>query len=80
MRGRGPCRQACKPGRRGGKPTKRRVAVPHGGHGTFFRGHDGKWCSGFFGSDRTAPFRTEPALVPLKITPRGRDLLIEPAE
>jgi hypothetical protein len=39
-----------------------------------------KWWSTLFGNDRTAPFRTSPGIVHLKIVATGSDLVIQPAD
>lgn len=56
--------------------TKRRVLVPHGGHGHLFADQNGKWQAVFFGNDRTAPFRKFPGVVEIEITDTGDDLLL----
>ncbi len=58
----------------------RRVAVPHAGHGAFFRDKAGRWNASFFGNDRTAPCRAMPGYVPVVAQDTGDDLLIAPAE
>jgi beta-xylosidase len=55
----------------------RRLAVPHGGHGTIFKDLQGQWQCTFFGHDRTAPFRARPGLIPLHIEEIEDDLLIK---
>jgi beta-xylosidase len=35
----------------------RYLAVPHGGHNTFFKDQEGNWWSTFFGNDDDAPFK-----------------------
>lgn len=61
-----------------GPYSKRRVAVPHAGHGMLFKDKSGRWCAAMFGNDRTAPFRALPGVVPLSLTDTGGDLLIAP--
>jgi len=56
----------------------RRLAVPHGGHGTIFRDLQGQWQCTLFGNDRTAPFRARPGLIPLHIEEIEGDLVIRP--
>jgi hypothetical protein len=63
-----------------GPYSKRRVAVPHAGHGMLFKDKAGRWCAAMFGNDRTAPFRAMPGVVPLAITDTGSDLIIKPAD
>jgi xylan 1,4-beta-xylosidase len=60
-----------------GPYSARRVGIPHGGHGTVFKGKNGAWYSTFFGNDRTAPFRRRLGIVPLSI---ATDLTITPKE
>jgi len=55
----------------------RYLAIPHGGHNTFFRDIEGNWWSSFFGNDRHSPFRERPALVRIEFDEKGR---IRPAE
>ena len=50
-----------------GPYTRRRVGVPHAGHGTVFRDKEGNWWTTMFGNDVTAPWRTRFGLVPLAI-------------
>ncbi|NQX59728.1 family 43 glycosylhydrolase [Paenibacillus qinlingensis] len=61
-----------------GPYTPRRLAVPHGGHGTMFIAHDGRLMSTFFGNDRTAPFRTRPGIVLLGVAEDEEGLCIVP--
>ncbi|MDR6880686.1 family 43 glycosylhydrolase [Bacillus sp. 3255] len=61
-----------------GPYTPRRLAVPHGGHGTMFTDREGKLWSTFFGNDRTAPFRTRPGIVLLQAEDDGEGLCITP--
>ncbi|MDQ0877573.1 beta-xylosidase [Paenibacillus sp. V4I3] len=61
-----------------GPYTPRRMAVPHGGHGTMFIDRDGRLMSTFFGNDRTAPFRTRVGIVLLGAEEDGEGLCIEP--
>ncbi|MFD0696315.1 family 43 glycosylhydrolase [Paenibacillus sp. GCM10027628] len=61
-----------------GPYTPRRLAVPHGGHGTMFIDHEGRLMSTFFGNDRTAPFRTRPGIVLLQAEEDGQGMCIEP--
>ncbi|GAA4851541.1 hypothetical protein GCM10023310_32870 [Paenibacillus vulneris] len=61
-----------------GPYTPRRVAVPHGGHGTMFIDREGRLRSTLFGNDRTAPFRTRVGIVLLQGEEAGQGLLIEP--
>ncbi|NOU72497.1 family 43 glycosylhydrolase [Paenibacillus sp. LMG 31458] len=61
-----------------GPYTPRRLAVPHGGHGTMFIDKDGRLMSTFFGNDRTAPFRTRVGIVLLGAEEDGEGLCIAP--
>ena len=56
----------------------RRVAVPHAGHGAWFKDKSGRWLASFFGNDRTAPFRAMPGLVPVEVLETGDDLILRP--
>jgi xylan 1,4-beta-xylosidase len=47
------------------------LAVPHGGHNSYFKGPDGRWWSTFFGNDPRAPFRERPAALALEFQPDG---------
>lgn len=51
-----------------GPYSKRRLAVPHGGHGTAFRDAEGRYWYTMFGNDTTAPWRRHFGLVPITIT------------
>jgi len=62
-----------------GPYSRRRLAVPHAGHGMLFKSHDGQWQASMFGNDRTAPFRKRPGVVPLVVQDTGADLLIRTA-
>lgn len=44
---------------------KRYVAVPDGGHVTFFQDVQGTWWSTFFGNDDSAPQKEQPGIVPV---------------
>ena len=50
----------------------RYVAVPWGGHNTFFRDKAGRWWSTIFGNDSSAPFRERPGILRIDFTPDGR--------
>ncbi|WP_158299383.1 family 43 glycosylhydrolase [Paenibacillus antri] len=63
-----------------GPYSPRRLAVPHGGHGTMFVDREGRLRSTLFGNDRTAPFRTRVGIVALKVEEDEHGLLIEPEE
>ncbi len=52
-----------------GPYSPRKVAVPHGGHGTIFKAFDGQWYSTLFGNDRTAPYRKRPGII--KVSRQG---------
>jgi hypothetical protein len=56
----------------------RRVAVPHAGHGAWFKDKSGAWLASFFGNDRTAPFRAMPGFVLVETQDTGTDLIIRP--
>ena len=60
-----------------GPYSARKVGIPHGGHGTVFKGKDGQWYATIFGNDRTAPFRRRLGIVPLSIS---SDFIIKPTE
>ncbi len=51
--------------------SARYVAVPDGGHVTFFKDTKGDWWSTFFGTDKTAPIVQKPAIVPMVIDKDG---------
>lgn len=61
-----------------GPYSPRRLAVPHGGHGTMFIDHEGRLMSTLFGNDRTAPFRTRVGIVLLQAKEDEQGLCIEP--
>jgi hypothetical protein len=50
-----------------GPYTKRRLGVPHGGHGTPFRDRQGQFWYTMFGNDPTAPWRMHFGVVPVEI-------------
>lgn len=52
--------------------SERYLAVPHAGHGNFFRDKQGRMWSTFFGNDRNSPFSAKPAIVPMTQDDRGR--------
>jgi xylan 1,4-beta-xylosidase len=52
--------------------SERYLAVPHAGHGNFFRDKNGRMWSTFFGNDRHAPFHAKPAIVPMMQDRLGR--------
>ncbi len=54
-----------------GPYTTRYVAVPDGGHVTFFKDTQGDWWSTFFGTDKTAPIVQKPAIVPMTFDKDG---------
>jgi beta-xylosidase len=62
-----------------GPYSKRRVAVPHGGHGTMFVDRDGRLMSTLFGNDRTAPFRARTGVVLLTMEENLEGVRIYPA-
>ena len=61
-----------------GPYSKRRVAVPHGGHETMFQDGAGRWYVAMFGNDRTAPFRALPGVVALDVKESQSDLILRP--
>ena len=52
--------------------SERYLAVPHAGHGNFFKDKQGQMWSTFFGNDRHSPFSAKPAIVPMKQDALGR--------
>ncbi len=52
--------------------SERYLAVPHAGHGNFFRDKNGRMWSTFFGNDRNSPFHAEPGIVPMMQDAKGR--------
>jgi len=50
----------------------RYLAVPDGGHVTFFKDATGKWWSTFFGNDDKAPLFQQPGIVPVEFAADGR--------
>jgi len=52
--------------------SERYLAVPHAGHGNFFRDKNGRMWSTFFGNDRNSPFHAEPGIVPMLQDAKGR--------
>jgi len=62
-----------------GPYTPRRLAVPHGGHGTMFIDHRGRLLCTLFGNDRTAPFRTRTGIVLLQAEADDQGMRIEPS-
>jgi beta-xylosidase len=50
----------------------RYLAIPHGGHCTFFQDAEGQWWATFFGNDRDAPFRDRPTAMRIGFGPDGR--------
>ena len=54
-----------------GPYSKRRLAVPHGGHGTAFRDAQGHFWYTLFGNDTTAPWRRHFGLVPIEVSEDG---------
>ncbi|MFC5449278.1 family 43 glycosylhydrolase [Paenibacillus aestuarii] len=61
-----------------GPYAPRRLAVPHGGHGTMFIDREGRLLSTLFGNDRTAPFRTRVGIVRLQVQADREGLCIAP--
>jgi hypothetical protein len=57
-----------------GPYTKRRLGVPHGGHGTAFRDAQGHYWYTMFGNDTTAPWRKHFGLVPIEVS--GDDIRV----
>ncbi len=54
-----------------GPYSPRYVAVPDGGHVTFFKDKEGKRWSTFFGTDKSAPIVQKPAIVPVTFAGDG---------
>jgi len=52
--------------------SERYLAVPHAGHGNFFRDKQGRMWSTFFGNDRHSPFSAKPGIVPMLQDGKGR--------
>jgi len=52
--------------------SERYLAVPHVGHGNFFRDKQGRMWSTYFGNDRNTPFLAKPAIVPMLLDAKGR--------
>jgi xylan 1,4-beta-xylosidase len=50
----------------------RYLAIPHGGHNSFFKDKDGDWWCTFFGNDPHAPFRERPAVMRIMFSSDGR--------
>ncbi|NHN28925.1 family 43 glycosylhydrolase [Paenibacillus sp. S3N08] len=53
----------------------RYLAIPHGGHNTFFQDKSGQWWSTFFGNNDSAPFKERPAALRIEF---DSDLRIKP--
>ena len=52
--------------------SERYLAVPHAGHGNFFRDKNGRMWSTFFGNDRHSPYHAKPGIVPMTQDAKGR--------
>ncbi len=63
-----------------GPYSSRKVAIPHGGHGTMFVDKEGCLRSTFFGNDRTAPFRKRLGIVKLEMLEEAGEVIIRPVE
>lgn len=48
------------------------LAIPHGGHNSFFPDKAGHWWGTFFGNDPRAPFRERAAILQLEFLPDGK--------
>jgi xylan 1,4-beta-xylosidase len=48
------------------------LAIPHGGHNSFFRDSHGDWWATIFGNDPRAPFQTRPGALKIRFLPDGR--------
>ena len=48
------------------------LAIPHGGHNSFFKDADGDWWGTIFGNDPRAPFQTRPGALRIEFLPDGR--------
>ncbi|MCF7732902.1 MAG: family 43 glycosylhydrolase [Akkermansiaceae bacterium] len=59
----------------------RYLAIPHGGHNSFFKDKQGNWWSTFFGNDGDAAFKERAAILPVQFGLDGepRPLPIQPA-
>jgi hypothetical protein len=55
-----------------GPYSARYESVPHAGHNMFFKDERGQWWSSYFGSDKTAPWRERPGLLPIEFSAEGR--------
>jgi beta-xylosidase len=58
-----------------GPYSERYEAIPHGGHNMFFKDGQGRWWSTYFGSDRGAPWRERPGILPIRFDEAGRIVL-----
>lgn len=47
------------------------LAIPHGGHNSFFKDKDGRWWGTIFGNDPRAPFQTRPGALLIDFRPDG---------
>ncbi len=56
-----------------------KLAVPHAGENSVFKGKDGRWYCGFFGQDATSPFSLQFALVPLDIAWEDNEIVVRQA-
>ena len=50
----------------------RSIAIPSGGHNTFFQDKKGDWWSTYFGNDDSAPFKEHAAVMRVKFLDDGR--------
>ncbi len=48
------------------------LAIPHGGHNSFFADAQGNWWATIFGNDPRAPFQTRPGAMRIEFLPDGR--------
>jgi xylan 1,4-beta-xylosidase len=48
------------------------LAIPHGGHNSFFADQDGNWWATIFGNDALAPFHERPGIMRIEFLPDGR--------
>lgn len=48
------------------------LAIPHGGHNSFFRDAENHWWATIFGNDPRAPFQTRPGAMRIEFLPDGR--------
>lgn len=47
------------------------LAIPHGGHNSYFRDRSGQWWATMFGNDPRAPFKEKPGALKIEFLPDG---------